>query len=509
MNSSSNSDTNTNTNTNSSSDSSSSNPMIAAIEIINVSNKDDNTTTHSDIGVRGSDVDEEQGAMKNDSDGSNTIYLQESATINVNGLPLSRHDDDDDDDDDNNGRVADDEIQSVWGFTYPWSADWCLSVIGSEYCHSYFWIAKDLAWTQGWRFFALFYGSAAILWWGIIGYHALRTRNPDEVWNAIALLLWLSANFWWMAGEAHDHAFPDAISISDLHTDQSAHMLEAALVWLAIYYLIILPFNLFPASPEAIAEYDDGEYTPRFSYFKNYRQYENVHMLFWCAKDLAWNRNNTSMWFVFLWPTVLVAADFLYISAFHRNQVVDTVHYAATLLWVSGNMTWALGEFFFGNYDEPLVMWHSSKEALKTARWWSSWILFLALLIVFLLYCVWIPITCSGKLSNISTNASKSADQSLRKNRTSLTHDDDDEPVDVDADQLIDAPRNHLKYAEENEELFLLLANNSSNNNSNSSSSNNSSSSSNKINSSSTSRKKVAPVVERMKDSGHDDGELR
>jgi hypothetical protein len=124
------------------------------------------------------------------------------------------------------------------------------------------------------------------------------------------------------------------------------------------------------------------------------------------------------MWFVFLWPTILVAADFLYISAFYRHQIVDTVHYAATLMWVSGNMTWALGEFFFGDYDEPLVMWYSSKEALKTARWYSSWILFSALLTIFLLYCVWIPVTCSGKLSKINNTNTKSETKNSRLDNT-------------------------------------------------------------------------------------------
>ena len=28
---------------------------------------------------------------------------------------------------------------------------WFFSVAGTEYCHTYFWIAKDLAWMQGWR----------------------------------------------------------------------------------------------------------------------------------------------------------------------------------------------------------------------------------------------------------------------------------------------------------------------------------------------------------------------
>lgn len=200
------------------------------------------------------------------------------------------------------------------GFSEPWSVDWCFSVIGSEYCHMYFWILKDLAWTQGWRLFSISFGSFAIMWWVIILYHSLRTRNGAEVWNAIGLFLWLFANFWWMTGEAHDYQYPDSPAISDRHLSESAIILETAVVWLSLYYFIILPLNLMPQTAQAMEEYDDGDFTPRFSYFKNFRQYENIHTLFWLCKDLAWNLDNISMWFVFLFPTVLVAVDLLWVS---------------------------------------------------------------------------------------------------------------------------------------------------------------------------------------------------
>ena len=76
------------------------------------------------------------------------------------------------------------------GLSQPWSVDWCFSVIGAEYCHTYFWILKDLAWTQGWRIFSISFGSFAIMWWTILLYHALRLRNIDEIWNCIGLFLW-------------------------------------------------------------------------------------------------------------------------------------------------------------------------------------------------------------------------------------------------------------------------------------------------------------------------------
>ena len=70
-----------------------------------------------------------------------------------------------------------------------------------------------------------------------------------------------------------------------------------------------------PSSPEALAAYDNFPmFKSRFSWLKTFRQYENLHMYFWLAKDLAWNRNNLAMWSVLLGPAVFLAGDFFFIS---------------------------------------------------------------------------------------------------------------------------------------------------------------------------------------------------
>lgn len=84
---------------------------------------------------------------------------------------------------------------SSLGFTAPLSWRWFVSVVGTEYCHTYFWIAKDLAWMQGLRESSLFFGLLALGWSLVILYHALRTVNWHEIWNFVALFLWLFANF--------------------------------------------------------------------------------------------------------------------------------------------------------------------------------------------------------------------------------------------------------------------------------------------------------------------------
>lgn len=90
-----------------------------------------------------------------------------------------------------------------------------------------------------------------------------------------------------MAGEAHDDQFPDAPPLAETRTEESSYLLLAGLLWLAVYYLIIVPLDLMKVSKRALNEYDDGTIESRFSYFRNFRQYENIHTVFWMAKDLA------------------------------------------------------------------------------------------------------------------------------------------------------------------------------------------------------------------------------
>ncbi|RYY72546.1 hypothetical protein EON63_20725 [archaeon] len=40
----------------------------------------------------------------------------------------------------------------------------------------------------------------------------------------------------------------------------------------------------------------------------------------------------------------------------------------------------------------------SSSKATARCRWWSSWLLLLAYLPILLLYLVWLPLTCMGKI---------------------------------------------------------------------------------------------------------------
>ena len=110
-------------------------------------------------------------------------------------------------------------------------------------------------------------------------------------------------------------------------------------------------------------------------------------------------------------------------------MLIDHVHYLSQFLWVVANAgtpiptpsspnhltypslpfpppppslprpsaVWASGELFFTpDYDNALSMFLTSGDALKTSRWYSSWVVMLALVPIVLLYLVWIPATVLG-----------------------------------------------------------------------------------------------------------------
>ena len=103
----------------------------------------------------------------------------------------------------------DEEVEGVCGFAEPFHLQWFFTISGSEYAHVYFWILKDLSWTQELKYVSLFFGTLATLWCVVIFYHAFRTGNKDEVYNTCALFMWIFANYWWMTGETHDADYPD------------------------------------------------------------------------------------------------------------------------------------------------------------------------------------------------------------------------------------------------------------------------------------------------------------
>jgi hypothetical protein len=279
----------------------------------------------------------------------------------------------------------------------PLNFQYFLTVRGQDCFHIYLWIMKDLCWVQSWYWPALIFGSATLFWSFMMLLRAVARKSLDEVWTHSAQFLWLFGNFMWMQGELHDYHYPQAKSIYTQRADEGGYMFIAALVWISLYYGIAKPLNI-TSSNEVNAAYNSTGFEPRFSFFfKTWREYENVHILFWVGKDTFWCWYIDYMWVLFAIPTILIALDFVWISFNAKYGAIDFCHYLSQLVWVAANATWCVGEFWFSvGHDQAWPMTHWNREIRITARWYSSWVLVGSCIPLVILFVVWIPATWLG-----------------------------------------------------------------------------------------------------------------
>ena len=101
------------------------------------------------------------------------------------------------------------------------------------------WVIKDLCWTQSWYLAGHIFASLTVLWSFYILVKAYYLQNMYEVTVTTAQLLWLLANFWWMAAELHHYQYPNAPKQYETHQAQAGHTMEVALCLLCIYYFVI------------------------------------------------------------------------------------------------------------------------------------------------------------------------------------------------------------------------------------------------------------------------------
>jgi len=102
----------------------------------------------------------------------------------------------------------------------PWSWKYYATVRGCENFHIYLWIAKYLAWAQDDENQAFVWGSLALAWCAVLAYHAIESKNMEELYLWLAVVLWLVGNFVWMAGEVlnndDDYVAPKAAIILEV-----------------------------------------------------------------------------------------------------------------------------------------------------------------------------------------------------------------------------------------------------------------------------------------------------
>jgi hypothetical protein len=86
----------------------------------------------------------------------------------------------------------------------------------------------------------------------------------------------------------------------------------------------------------------------------HYRKMENLHIVFWLFKDVAWCMVWKPLGIVMIFPTLIVS---IIIAWRTRQFVSELCHNLAITVWITANSYWMLSEFFgfdthilFGSY---------------------------------------------------------------------------------------------------------------------------------------------------------------
>ncbi|HZF65959.1 MAG TPA: hypothetical protein VEZ55_15795 [Chitinophagaceae bacterium] len=80
-----------------------------------------------------------------------------------------------------------------------------------------------------------------------------------------------------------------------------------------------------------------------------YRKMENMHIIFWLLKDVAWCMIWKLLGIVMIFPTLIISI----IIAWRTREIKsELAHNLAITFWISANSYWMISEFF--GFDETL-----------------------------------------------------------------------------------------------------------------------------------------------------------
>jgi hypothetical protein len=74
-----------------------------------------------------------------------------------------------------------------------------------------------------------------------------------------------------------------------------------------------------------------------------YRKMENLHIVFWLFKDIAWCMGWKPLGVIMIIPTLIIS---IVIAWRTRNIVSELCHNLAISVWISANSFWMCTEFF-------------------------------------------------------------------------------------------------------------------------------------------------------------------
>ncbi len=81
-----------------------------------------------------------------------------------------------------------------------------------------------------------------------------------------------------------------------------------------------------------------------------YRKMENLHIVFWLFKDLAWCMLWKPVGIAMIFPTLFISVIIAWRT---RHLVSELCHNLAITVWISANSYWMISEFLL--FDEHIV----------------------------------------------------------------------------------------------------------------------------------------------------------
>lgn len=93
----------------------------------------------------------------------------------------------------------------------------------------------------------------------------------------------------------------------------------------------------------------DYQKEENYSIPAKYRKMENLHIVFWLFKDLAWCIGIKPLGIVMIFPTLIISLIITYRS---KDLMSEWCHNLAVTLWIIANSFWMISEFF--DFDTKL-----------------------------------------------------------------------------------------------------------------------------------------------------------
>ncbi len=97
-----------------------------------------------------------------------------------------------------------------------------------------------------------------------------------------------------------------------------------------------------------------------YSIPSKYRKMENLHIVFWLFKDLAWCLGIKTLGIAMIFPTLIIS---IIITCRTKELMSELCHNLAVTVWILANSYWMISEFF--SFDaKPILGYHYKDLAI-------------------------------------------------------------------------------------------------------------------------------------------------